>query len=85
MGRAQIQRRGGAKKAVQTPWATWSDEQLLDLRMCDLRLELAGSFYERPIAQLERELAARGLLFRPHVWISDEWFTPDGVPGIAVP
>ena len=23
--------------------------------------------------------------FRPHYWLSDEWFTPDGVPGIAVP
>ena len=85
MGQAHIQRRGRSKKTVSTPWAAWSDEQLLELRMCDLRLGLAGSFYEQPIAQLERELAARGLLFRPHVWISDEWFTPDGVPGIAVP
>jgi hypothetical protein len=31
------------------------------------------------------ELEARGLIFRPHYWISDDWFTPDGVPGIAVP
>ena len=23
--------------------------------------------------------------FRPHYWLSDEWFTPDGVPGIAIP
>ena len=22
---------------------------------------------------------------RPHVWLSEEWFSPDGVPGIAVP
>jgi hypothetical protein len=22
---------------------------------------------------------------RPHLWISDEWFSPDGVPGIAIP
>ncbi|HVG01251.1 MAG TPA: hypothetical protein VM842_00090, partial [Nitrospira sp.] len=72
MGRAHIQLRGGPQKVVSTPWVTWSDEQLLDLRMCDLRVGLPGSFYERPIAQLERELAARGLLFRPHVWISDE-------------
>jgi hypothetical protein len=25
------------------------------------------------------------LLFHPHFWLSDEWFTPDGVPGIAMP
>ena len=22
---------------------------------------------------------------RPHYWLSDEWFTPDGVPGVAIP
>ena len=22
---------------------------------------------------------------QPHVWLSEEWFSPDGVPGIAVP
>ena len=27
---------------------------------------------------------ARGLA-RPHYYLSDEWFTPDGVPGIAIP
>ena len=25
------------------------------------------------------------LTFRPHYWLSDEWFTPDDVPGIAIP
>ena len=23
--------------------------------------------------------------FKPHCWLSNEWFSPDGVPGIAVP
>ncbi|HET8648010.1 MAG TPA: putative zinc-binding metallopeptidase, partial [Vicinamibacteria bacterium] len=32
-----------------------------------------------------RELSERGLTFRPHYWLSDEWFCPDGVPGIAIP
>jgi hypothetical protein len=27
----------------------------------------------------------KGILFRPHVWLSEEWFSPDGIPGIAVP
>jgi hypothetical protein len=66
-------------------WAEWTDEQLLDLRMCDLDLRLEGTFYQEPMAQLSRELETRRLTFRPHFWISDEWFTPDGVPGIAVP
>jgi hypothetical protein len=34
---------------------------------------------------LDRELESRQLRFRPHYWLSNEWFTPDGVPGIAIP
>ncbi|RMF44633.1 MAG: hypothetical protein D6753_02070 [Planctomycetota bacterium] len=55
------------------------------MRMCDLRLSLAGSVVEERIEQLYEELAERGISFRPHCWLSDEWFSPDGVPGIAVP
>ena len=66
-------------------WGDWSDEKLLDLRLCDLQLTLDGSPVAECIAQLYRELQARGLAFRPHFWLGEEWFTPDGVPGIAVP
>ena len=67
------------------PWATFSDEQLLEVRMCDLGLTIEGTDIEARIAQLNTELDARGLTFRPYYWLSDEWFTPDGVPGIAIP
>jgi putative zinc-binding metallo-peptidase len=67
------------------PWASLDDEALLDVRMCDLGLTLEGSGLEARIQELEAELAARGLVFRPHYWLSDEWFCPDGVPGIAIP
>ncbi len=66
-------------------WAEWPDEKLLDMRMCNLDLEIRGSNIEEHITQLYGELDARGLRFRPHFWISDDWFTPDGVPGIAIP
>ena len=62
-----------------------SDDELLDMRMCDLGLTLNGSGMEDRIDQLYEELAERGLSFRPHCWLSDEWFSPDGVPGIAIP
>ncbi|MCA9319375.1 MAG: putative zinc-binding metallopeptidase, partial [Planctomycetes bacterium] len=39
------------------------------------------AWFEIVVADLKR----RGIRFRPHLWISDEWFTPDGIPGIAVP
>jgi hypothetical protein len=61
------------------------DERLLDVRLCDLDLRLAGTRVERRVKRLYRELERRGLRLRPHAWLSDEWFTPDGVPGIAVP
>ena len=66
-------------------WASWSTEQLLNLPMNQLGVTLDGSFLSEQIQQLYAELDARRLLFRPHCWLSNEWFTPDGVPGIAVP
>jgi len=78
---------GTADRGPLTPpeWATFTDEQLLALRMCDLGLTLEGSGLDKTLAELNAELEAHGLAFRPHVWLSDEWFTPDGVPGIAIP
>lgn len=61
------------------------DEQLLQLRLCDLGLRIEGSPVERHLLRLYRELAARGIALRPHCWIAQEWFSPDGVPGIAIP
>jgi Putative zinc-binding metallo-peptidase len=65
-------------------WASFSDEQLLGVRMCDLGLAIEGTGLEQPINQINAELTARGLA-APRYWLSDEWFTPDGVPGVAIP
>lgn len=62
-----------------------SDEQLLELRFCDLGLTIKGTPLEERIVQLRRELAAKKIRFRPHFWLSNEWFTPDGIPGVAIP
>lgn len=51
----------------------------------DLRLRLSGSRIEPAVRQLLREMSAAGLRHRPHVWFSDEWFTPDRVGGIGIP
>jgi putative zinc-binding metallo-peptidase len=66
-------------------WAALGDEELLKVRMCDLGVTIEGTELEARIATLGAELDARGLKFRPHFWLADEWFTPDGVPGIAIP
>ncbi|HEY6085499.1 MAG TPA: hypothetical protein VIU63_08895 [Nitrospira sp.] len=66
-------------------WASWSDEKLLDLPIHRLGVSLRSPFLSEHIEQLYRELDAKRLRFRPHFWLSNEWFTPDGVPGIAIP
>jgi hypothetical protein len=62
-----------------------TDEELLDMRICDLDLTIQRTQLADRIEELYAELAARGIRFRPHCWLSDEWFSPDGVPGIAIP
>jgi hypothetical protein len=69
---------------TKSDWEALSDEHLLDLRLCDLSLSIEGTEVEERVTQVNGELAARGLV-QPHYWLSDEWFTPDGVPGVAVP
>lgn len=66
-------------------WEDFSDEELLDLRFCELKLSLEQGPLALAIEQLYSELSAKRVAFRPHVWISSEWFSPDGVAGLAVP
>jgi hypothetical protein len=66
-------------------WETLSDEQLLSLRFCDLKLTIQGTELQDAIERLYRELSMRGIRFRPHCWLAQEWFSPDGIPGIAIP
>jgi putative zinc-binding metallo-peptidase len=80
------QRRTSAKRRRKAlPWTRLSDEELLKLRFCDLQLSIDRSTLRRQIERLYKELENRGIQFRPHLWLSEEWFSPDGVPGIAVP
>ena len=66
-------------------WASLSDEKLLEVRMCDLPLTINGTALEQRIAKVNADLEWRGIRFRPHYYLADEWFTPDNVPGIAIP
>ena len=66
-------------------WVALKDDELLAWRICDLGVRIAGSELEGRIAQLQDELTARGLVFRPACYLGDEWFSPAGVPAIAVP
>lgn len=70
----------------RTPaWEKCTNQELLEWRICDLGLELEGTPLEAPIGRLYDELAARNLRVKPHCWLSEEWFSPDAIPGIAIP
>jgi hypothetical protein len=73
------------RRRAARPWVRLPDEELLKLRFCDLRLSLERSPLARHVRRLYADLGRRGLSLRPHVWLSEEWFSPDGVPGIAAP
>jgi len=67
------------------PWATLPDDELLELRLKDLKVTVEGTWLQRCLDDLNEELEERGLRVRPHAWISDDWFSPDVTPGIAIP
>src|SRR2546429_5259700 len=71
--------------APEPAWVGLRDEELLQLRICDLHVGIEGSELEPRVAQLHDELAARGLPLRPACYLGDEWFSPEGLSTIAIP
>jgi len=55
-----------------------ASEALLQARIKDLKLHLAGTPLERYIQQLYAELDAKGLALRPECYLSDQWGLPVG-------
>ncbi len=75
----------GGTKRNHYAWAELPLQELLDVRLCDLGLGIAGTTLEDRVAKLREELGAAGIRFRPHTWLSTDWFSPDGVPGFSIP
>ena len=73
------------KGAPKHRWASWPDERLLKQRMKDLKVTLRGTWIADCLRELNGELKAQGIRIKPHAWISDEWFSPENIPGIAIP
>jgi hypothetical protein len=66
-------------------WADLPDRELLEVRPCDLELRIENTALDDKVKQLHAELEARDIRPLPHAWLSGDWFSPDGVPGIAIP
>ncbi|MGD9905791.1 MAG: putative zinc-binding metallopeptidase [Vicinamibacterales bacterium] len=81
--RSSTRRRKAPRRRLT--WTRYSDERLLDVRICDLGLRLEGTWLERCVREVHADLERRDIPLRPHAWLSHDWFSPDGVPGIAIP
>ncbi len=75
--------------ALQGPsapdWVNYTDEELLQMRICDLRLKIPGTELESRIAAFYQELEQKEIAFKPVCYLGDEWFCPDGASTIAIP
>ena len=65
--------------------ARLTDAELLQMRFADLPIRIDGTPLEDRIQRMHDELQLKGLRFRPHFWLSTDWFSPDGIPGVAIP
>jgi hypothetical protein len=75
-----------ARRPARAHWTRLPDEALLQLRFRDLGLRtIERRPLKRAIRRLHGDLKRRGIEFRPHFWFGEEWFSPDGVPGVAIP
>lgn len=66
-------------------WHDLPDEELLSTPLSELGLVIEGSPLEERLRSLCSDLERAGLAFRPYVWLSTDWFCPDGSTGFAIP
>lgn len=64
---------------------TPQENKLLRTKIKDLDVDLKDQRFQKAIKKLRIELKNKNICFFPKIWISDDWFSPDGVPGFAVP
>ena len=74
-----------ASPAPGTDLSNLTDDELLRMRICDLKLKIPGTELESRIETFYRELENKGISFKPPCYLGDEWFCPEGAATIAIP
>ncbi|MHC4623672.1 MAG: putative zinc-binding metallopeptidase [Planctomycetota bacterium] len=74
-----------AKTVKVKDWEGLPDEEVLQMRVRDLRVQVPGSALEPLIQRLYEELDAKGIQFHPACYLADEWLCPDKVPIVGIP
>lgn len=67
------------------PWPRLKEEELLEKKISDLHLQIAGTAVAPLIQKLYEELQSKNLIYRPPCFLADEWFCPVGIPVIGIP
>ncbi|MCQ9204838.1 MAG: hypothetical protein NG737_00770 [Omnitrophica bacterium] len=62
-----------------------SPAELLKTRICDLPLNIEGTWLKGCIKTLYQELDSKGIRFRPTYYLADEWLSPDEEPLVGIP
>lgn len=75
----------GKTPTLEGKWETLPDDDLLQVRICDLKLRIEGTDLENRIQTFYHELDQRKITFKPLCYLGDEWFCPDGSASIAIP
>lgn len=82
----RVKKAGSMAKAGKIKgWDKLSDEDILQMRVRDLNLQIAGSELEPLIERIYNELDAKGISFHPPCYLADEWLCPDRTPIIGIP
>lgn len=66
-------------------WATLSDEDLLEKKICDLKLKIEESDLQVFVDVLYQNLQAKNILLKPKCYLADEWFVLEGETSIGIP
>lgn len=76
-----------AMKRTSKPadWEKLTEEDILRMRVRDLKIQIPGSPVEPFIQRLYEELDARGIRFHPSCYFADEWLCPEKMPIIGIP
>ena len=78
-------KRRGQENRKEVDLDTICEEKLLEQRICDLPLNIQGTWIEECIQSLYHDLDAKQILFRPICYLAEEWLTPENEPVVGIP
>ena len=61
------------------------DEEILNVRICDLPIKIEGTWLQECIKELYKELEEKNIFIKPECYLADEWLTPERETCIGIP